>query len=453
MKEKTSSQKITKLKENEVFVFGSNKEGNHAGGAAKLAADKFGAINGHGEGIQGQSYAIPTMDGLEETFKAVNRFIIYAKANADKLFLVTEIGCGIAGFKPEQIAPFFAGAIFLDNVHLPESFCKALSTGPVLGFKGFDKDFKCREKQYAVGQTFTEEDAIPCQKGIHYCEYPLDIFSYYNPADSRFAQVIGSEKIARHSEDSKVATTKLEVTAEINIAALVKASVKYIYDRVDWTGKKDSNTGDRSAATNTGYRSAATNTGYQSAATNTGYQSAATNTGDQSAATNTGYQSAATNTGYRSAATNTGYQSAATNTGYQSAATNTGDRSAATNTGDRSAATNTGYRSAATNTGYQSAATNTGDRSAATNTGYQSAATNTGDQSAATVEGKESVAISLGIEGKAKGKVGCFIVLADWKEIYGEWHRVNVLSLPVDGEKIKADTFYTVKNSVVVECE
>ena len=125
----------------------------------------------------------------------------------------------------------------------------------------------------------------------------------------------------------------------------------------------------------------------------------------------------------------------------------------ATNTGYRSAATNTGYQSAATNTGDRSAATNTGNQSAATNTGYQSAATNTGDQSAAIVEGKESIALATGINSKAKGKIGCFIVLAEWKEINYEYHIVDVKSAKVDGENIKEDTFYTLKDGKFVEAD
>jgi hypothetical protein len=136
----------------------------------------------------------------------------------------------------------------------------------------------------------------------------------------------------------------------------------------------------------------------------------------------------------------------------RSAATNTGYQSAATNTGYRSAATNTGYQSAATNTGDQSAATNTGDRSAATNTGDRSAATNTGDQSAASVEGKESVAFAMGIESKAKGALGCWIVLAEWYHDEDcNWHIKHVKSAAVDGESIKADTWYILKNGEFIE--
>ena len=128
---------------------------------------------------------------------------------------------------------------------------------------------------------------------------------------------------------------------------------------------------------------------------------------------------------------------------------NTGDYSAATNTGDYSAATNTGYYSAATNTGDYSAATNTGDYSAATNTGYRSAATNTGDRSAATVEGKDSIAIVTGRDSKAKGSLGCWIVLT---ERDSDWHILNVKAAVVDGVRIKPDTWYQLVDGEFKDC-
>jgi len=136
-------------------------------------------------------------------------------------------------------------------------------------------------------------------------------------------------------------------------------------------------------------------------------------------------------------------ESAATNTGNWSAATNTGNQSAATNTGNRSAATNTGNWSAATNTGDQSAATNTGDWSAATNTGDRSAATNTGNWSAATNTGKDGVAVSWGRRGKARGEKGCYLVLAEYDDSN---NLVCAKMEKVDGERIKENTFYTLKN-------
>ena len=228
------------------------------------------------------------------------------------------------------------------------------------GFKGFDKDLKCRGFQFEVGGKYEEEKAKACETGFHFCEFPFDVFGYYNPADSRFCEVVGKGKTDKHDGDSKVACTKLEVGAEIGLPGIISAGVKFILEKAE---SKENATGNRSAATNTG------------------------------------------------------------------------DRSAATNTGDRSAATNTGYQSAATNTGYQSAATNTGDRSAAT------------------VEGKESVAIATGYESKARGAVGCWIVLAEWKEIDDEYHIVDIQSIKVDGEKIKPNTFYRLVNGEFVEVE
>lgn len=120
-------ENITTLGEDEVFVFGSNLAGIHAGGAAKVARERFGAVMGQGVGLQGQSYAIPTMQGGVETIKPyVDEFIELAREWDQTTFFVTRIGCGIAGFKDEEIAPLFAEALKLYNVRLPESFVKVI---------------------------------------------------------------------------------------------------------------------------------------------------------------------------------------------------------------------------------------------------------------------------------------------------------------------------------------
>ena len=256
-------------------------------------------------------------------------------------------------------------------------------------YKGFDKDLKCRGYQFEVGKEYEEEKADICNCGFHACENPLGVFGYYPPADSRYCEV-DLDVNDQKSNDSKRVGKHIKINAEIGLPGLIKAGVEYIKDQVDWEHAKVSNTGERSAATNTGDWSAATNTGNWSAATNTGNQSAATNTGN---------------------------------------------------------------RSAATNTGNQSAATNTGNWSAATNTGNWSAATNTGNQSAASVTGKESVAMAVGHDSKAKGALGCYLVLSEWKRIDGEYHIVDVQSVKVDGETIKADTFYKLIDGKFVEVD
>ena len=118
---------ISELKADEVFVFGSNLEGMHGGGAAFTAWKKFGAVMGCGVGLRGQSYAIPTMQGGVETIKPyVDSFIVFAKEHPELFFYVTRIGCGIAGFRDKEIAPLFSEAISVENICLPESFVKVL---------------------------------------------------------------------------------------------------------------------------------------------------------------------------------------------------------------------------------------------------------------------------------------------------------------------------------------
>ena len=213
------------------------------------------------------------------------------------------------------------------------------------GYKGFNKDMKCRDKQYEVGQTYEEEEAKLCDKGLHFVENPLDTFGYYPPADSRYAEVEAEEVDDETSDDdSKRVCKKLTIKTELTLKGIIDASLKFILEKVDWEHKKETNTGDWSAATNTGY---------------------------------------------------------------QSASTNTGDWSASTNTGNRSAAI---------------------------------------------VKGKNSVAMSMGIEGKASGALGCYIVLAEWKQDKkGEWKIRTIKSARVDGKRIKPDTLYVLKDGKFVE--
>ena len=275
------------------------------------------------------------------------------------------------------------------------------------GYKGFEKGLICKNKQYKENTVFEEENAEICKSGMHFCKNPFEVWRYYPPCNSKgefneFAEVEALEEAESDGEE-KFCTTKLKIGAKISFDEFIKRGVDHIIN--DTKDRKESNTDDYSTTTNTDDYSAAINTGDCSAATNAGSYSVATNTGHYSVATNTGHYSAAINTGHCSAATNTGYYSAATNTGYRSAATNTGD---------------------------------------------YSSATNTGDCSAATVEGKNSVAVVTGLNGRAKGTKGCWIVCTERDDDY------NILCIKaaeVDGEKIKENTFYMLKNGEFVESE
>lgn len=128
MKDKRISPRwINSLEKNEIFVFGSNLQGMHGGGAARVALEQFGAVWGQGTGLQGQSYAIPTMHGgIDVIAPYVNDFIAFAKEHPELKFLVTEIGCGIAGFSVSEMAPLFKEALDITNIYLPERFVEEL---------------------------------------------------------------------------------------------------------------------------------------------------------------------------------------------------------------------------------------------------------------------------------------------------------------------------------------
>ncbi|EBL9742595.1 hypothetical protein DO429_15935 [Salmonella enterica] len=195
-------------------------------------------------------------------------------------------------------------------------------TKEIVTFKGFNKELKCRDFQFEIGKTFHHDGKVEaCGSGFHACECPFDVFSYYSPADSRFAETISFGITDRKEDgDTKIASASITIKAELTLPQFIQRGIEWIWSKIDKSLEQQIMCGNCSAATNTGNRSAATNTGNRSAATNTGDWSAATNTGNRSAATNTGDWSAATNTGDWSAATNTGDWSAAEVSGSQSVA-------------------------------------------------------------------------------------------------------------------------------------
>ena len=208
----------------------------------------------------------------------------------------------------------------------------------IKGYKGFDKELKCRGFLYEVDKEYEQGGEIKCcNNGFHFCENPFDVFSYYPPNDSRYCEVHGSGKYDKDNDDSKVSVSKIKIGFEIGLKGLIDAGIKFILDKVNWKESK---------------------------------------------------------------------------------------------------------------------ATNTGDRSAATNTGNQSAATNTGNRSAASVEGFESIAIVTGYDCKAKGSLGCWIVLTERGEWDGNTYPIKcVKSFKVDGKKVKSNTWYKLINGELTKCE
>ena len=259
-------------------------------------------------------------------------------------------------------------------------------------YKGTDKDMKCRGFQYKLGETAVfDGDPHLCRAGLHACEQPIDVLNHYAPNESRYFEADAEEVTdEREPNDSKIVAKKMTLKAEIGVPGLVKAQIEYIKNQI-------------------------------------------------------GFEDAIKRANAEKENHATGYQGAASATGNQGAASATGDLGAASATGDLGAASATGYQGAASATGYQGAASATGDRGAASATGYQGAASATG---------KDGVALAAGYECKAMGALGCAICCVERGEWDGNTHPIiAVKAAIVDGKKIKADTWYRLKNGEFVEVE
>jgi hypothetical protein len=259
-------------------------------------------------------------------------------------------------------------------------------------FKGFNKDLTCRGFQYEEGKEFHTEKAECCEEGFHACEYPLDCFGYYSPAQSVFHEVELSGEMDKSGDNTKVCATDIKIGARISIAGLVKAAIEFTMSKVNKEAKSDERHGASSA---------------------TGYRGASSATGDYGASSATG------------------------NCGASSA---TGDYGASSATGDYGASSATGNCGASSATGYRGASS---------------------------VSDPTGVAVAWGHEAKAKGCLGAHLILSDWRYI-GEkwfdgdyktpydvesWELVGAKMVQVDGEKIKADTYYRCVDGEVVEAD
>ena len=306
-------------------------------------------------------------------------------------------------------------------------------------YKGFNADMTCRGFQYKEGETYHEDIADLCHKGFHACERPLDVLAYYSPNSSVYHEVELDDVSEQREEDSKVCAKFIKIGAKVDIATLVEATVDYTVSKCDPVKSQHAKK-DRGAASATGWRGAASATGDNGAASATGRRGAASATGWRGAASATGDNGAASATGAGSVASATGCRGAASATGSQGAASATGDWSVASATGRRGAASATGRR------GIVSA---TGDWSVASATGCYSVASATGCYSVASADNPTAIAVAWGPFGRVKGVLGAHIVCAEWRN----GKLVDAKMAVVDGDKIKADTYYMLKNGEFAEVE
>ena len=176
---------------------------------------------------------------------------------------------------------------------------KSTTEETIIGFKGFDKDLKCRDFQYELGKEYEEPTAVICNKGFHFCENPLDIFNYYPTGESRFATVEGSGEISKETNgsDTKVSVSKIKIGVELGLQQIIEKGIKFIFERTTLTSES-TNTKEKLQASNSGDRGAASNSGYSGAASNSGDSGAAFTIASWSSAETNAEKSVAVAVGY-----------------------------------------------------------------------------------------------------------------------------------------------------------
>ena len=286
----------------------------------------------------------------------------------------------------------------------------------IIAYKAMDKNMQCRGKQYEVGKTYHEDKADCCHAGMHACEIPFDVIHYYHVSDgARFFQVECGGEVDKSDEDSKFACTELTVKGELKLTDMLKIGVEAVMKRV-----KEKTAGAKETSASGRYSTGAASGRYSTGAAS----------GDYSTGAASGYCSTGAASGYCS-------------TGAASGGYSTGAASGYCSTGAASGYCSTGAASGDYSTGAASGDCSTGAASGRYSTGAAS-----GDCSTAEVNGKDSIAVANGVKSKARGALGCYLVLTEYNDngdlICAKMERV-------DGSKVKENVYYTLKNGEFVE--
>ena len=494
-------ENISKLKQNEVFVFGSNKAGNHVGGAARVAVEKFGAIMGHGEGLQGQSYAIPTLDeqmdkvSTEELTRSVRRFADYTRYNTDKVFYVTKIGCGIAGFSVEEIVEVFKSVSFGDNVVLPQEFGEEKH---IDGFKGFNADMTCLGFKFEEGKTYEEDVELKvCNRGFHFCESPFSVLSYRDMLDDecKFIPVHHVTALGRcHSDSDKTATTKIHIGAKLDFKGFIKAGIDFIYEKCIKEGPTDNvNSGDDAQIGSSGYGAQIGSSGDDAQIGSSGDGAQIGSSGDLAKIGSSGDLAQIGSSGYGAQIGSSGYGAKIGSSGYGAKIGSSGDLAKIGSSGDLAKIGSSGYLAQIGSSGDDAQIGSSGDLAQIGSSGYlaqigssgygakigssgygakigssgygaqigssgdgakigssgdDAKIGSSGDLAKIESEGNNAVVAAIGIDSKIKAKKGSWITLAEYGE---DLKPVCVRSAQIDGKSLKEDVFYQLKGGEFVE--
>ena len=311
----------------------------------------------------------------------------------------------------------------------------------IIAYKGFDKNLKCRDFQYEVGKEYEMDGDIKCcERGFHACESPLEVFDHYDMLNSRFAEVEQSGEIDKEEDTTKVCSSKIKIKAELNLADIVKLGVEWIKDVTSPSKlKKETDLNDNG-------------NNYAQIGSSGDYAKIGSS-GDYAQIGSSGYSAQIGSSGDSAKIGSSGDYAKIGSSGYSAQIGSSGDSAKIGSSGDSAKIGSSGYSAQIGSSGDSAQIGSSGDSAQIGSSGYSAQIGSSGDSAKIESTGNHSVVMAAGNNSIAKAKIGSWITLAEWDCINGVWIPICVKTEQVDGERIKADTFYKLVNGEFKEVE
>ena len=300
----------------------------------------------------------------------------------------------------------------------------------IIAYKGFDKDFKCRDFQYEVGKTYEMDGNIKCcGRGFHACESPMEVFDYYDMLTSRFAAVEQSGEIDKKNNSTKICSSRIKIKAELKLADIINLGVEWLKEITMPSKIKANNS------------------------SNDGYSAKIGSSGDYAKIGSSGYSAQIGSSGYSAQIGSSGYSAQIGSSGDYAQIGSSGYSAKIGSLGDYAQIGSSGDYAKIGSSGDYAKIGSSGDYAKIGSSGDYAQIGSSGDYAQIDSSGRNSVVMCAGFDSKAKAAIGSWITLAEWKRIGDVWKPICVKTEQVDGSRIKADTYYKLINGKFEEVE
>jgi hypothetical protein len=318
----------------------------------------------------------------------------------------------------------------------------------IIAYKGFDKDFKCRDFQYEVGKTYEMDGNIKCcSRGFHACESPMEVFDYYDMLTSRFAEVEQSGEIDKENNSTKICSSRIKIKAELKLADIINLGVEWLKEITmpskikannssnDGNSAKIGSSGDSAKIGSSGYSAQIGSSGYYAQIGSSGYSAKIGSSGNYAQIGSSGYSAKIGSSGNYAQIGSSGDSAKIGSSGYYAQIGSSGDSAKIGSSGN--------YAQIGSS----------GDSAKIGSSGNYAQIGSSGDSAKIDSSGRNSVVMCAGYDSKAKAAIGSWITLAEWEKVEDTWKPVCVKTEQVDGERIKADTYYKLIDGKFEEVE